>query len=385
MTVFESDESASHRSQGGTLDLHTDSGLAAIKEAGLWDEFKKYGRYDGQYMAIVDKTLHYHFVRQAGDSGPGGERPEIDRTKLREILVDSLPEGVIRWGHRLTRVEDNTLIFGDTTETGFDLVVGADGAWSKVRNHVEPSLQPFYTGIGNFEMSIPDAETTAPETYKIVNRGSIFACGEGQRFSAQQMGDGSIHMWAAVVRKDPDWMTLENCGYDSRDLGAVKSALAKEFSDWCPELRDAMSAAQGTCVPRSLYILPVGASWDHKAGFTLVGDAAHLMTPFAGEGVNQALEDSLYLARAIITASKTDKNLDDEIKAHESKMFERATRVSKLSYDLCQDWMFTPGSPKSVMPRAISRHLNATLPAVLRPLGTAGVYSYFFVRNLIGS
>lgn len=372
-----------YRSQGGTLDLRTNSGLAAIKEAGLWDEFQKHGRYDGQYMAIVDKSLGYHFVRPPSFGGPGGESPEIDRHKLREILVDSLPEGIIHWGHRLKKVEDgNTLVFENTTKGGYHIIVGADGAWSKVRNHVAPDLKPVYTGVAGFDMSIPDAENTAPETYKIVNRGSVFACGEGQRFTIQQMGDGSLHVYPSFVREDPDWMLREKCGYDSHNIAEAKAALAKEFSDWCPELRDAISAAQGSCVPRSLYILPVGTRWDHKPGFTLIGDAAHLMSPHAGEGVNQALEDAMLLARAITGALGNDKILDDEITAFEIKMFGRAKKVQKLSYDLCQDWMFTPGSPKSVMPRAISRHLNSALPWVLHPLGTAGVYSFYFFKNM---
>jgi 2-polyprenyl-6-methoxyphenol hydroxylase-like FAD-dependent oxidoreductase len=53
ITIFESDESLTHRSQGGTLDLHTDSGIAALKKADLYDEFRKRARYDGEGMYSI--------------------------------------------------------------------------------------------------------------------------------------------------------------------------------------------------------------------------------------------------------------------------------------------------------------------------------------------
>ena len=62
-TVYEGEASPNYRSQGGSLDLHTNTGLAALREAGLWDEFQKHARYDGQYMAIVDKNLKYYLAQ----------------------------------------------------------------------------------------------------------------------------------------------------------------------------------------------------------------------------------------------------------------------------------------------------------------------------------
>ena len=198
VTIFEGESSPDFRSQGGTLDLHTATGLAALKEAKLFDEFLKHARYDGQYMAIVDKDLTYHLERNAtGKYNQIEERPEIDRSALREILSKSLPDGTIRWGHRLRTIEGKKLIFDHTTVDGFDLIVGADGAWSKVRKVLDPSLQPIYSGVAMHELELPDAENTAPEAYKLVNRGSVFASWEGQRVSIQQMGDGSLSIYAS--------------------------------------------------------------------------------------------------------------------------------------------------------------------------------------------
>ncbi|CAI6095369.1 unnamed protein product, partial [Clonostachys chloroleuca] len=349
VTVFEGEAAPNYRSQGGTLDLHTDTGLAAMKAAQLWDEFLKYARYDGQYLAIVDKDLDHLFVRHPGNGKEiAGESPEIDRSRLRQILTESVPEGMIRWGSRLKKVEGKTLIFEDSTEAGFDLIVGADGAWSKTRQAVDPNLQPQYVGVGMYHLTIPDAEETAPETCKLVNRGSLFAHSEGQRLTVQQMGDGSLDVHVTFRRDDPDWMKEEKCGIDSTNLEQVKKELLqKDFSGWCPELKDAISSAEGPCVPRSHHILPVGTHWEHVDGLTLIGDAAHLMTPYAGEGVNLALEDAMLLAKAIVNASNGSNTLDDEVRLFENNMFARAKKVQQLSDNLCKDWLFTPGAPRS--------------------------------------
>ncbi|KAJ6440779.1 tetracycline resistance protein from transposon [Purpureocillium lavendulum] len=382
VTVFEGEASPDFRGQGGTLDLHTKTGLAAMSEAGLFEEFEKHARYDGQYAAVVDKNLKYHMVRGVEDRSLG-ERPEIDRSRLREILINSLPTGMVRWGHRLKAIEGKTLVFGNTTASGFDLVVGADGAWSKVRQAIDPDFQPQYTGVAMTELNIPDAESTAPEIHKIVNRGSIFASNEGQRVSYQQMGDGSICIYASTVRTDPDWMDPEKCGYDTSDLESTKRALELEFKDWCPPLREALSLAQGRCIPRSLHILPIAAKWKHRPGVTLIGDAAHLMTPHAGEGVNQALEDAMLLARTIVDTVDSGNDIDDEVVGFEEAMRARVGPVQQLAYDLCQCWMFTPGAPKSVMPKVISRHVQSQAPLIMQPLLVAGVHAYFFVKYML--
>ncbi|TFB02088.1 Tetracycline resistance protein from transposon Tn4351/Tn4400 [Trichoderma ghanense] len=355
-TIFEGEASANVRSQGGTLDLHTKSGLAAVKEAGLWDVFLSHARYDGQYMAIVDKNLRYYIVRgaDAESSAAFGERPEIDRVKLREMLLDSLPEGTVKWGHRLQRVDGTTLTFTNETTADFDLVVGADGAFSKVRLSIAPELKPEFTRVGMHDLSIPDAEKNAPEIYKIVNRGSVFASADGQRFTLQQMGDGSISMGFSFVQDDPDWMKPEKCGYDAEDLAQVKKALAKELEHWGPEFHKALDAAQGRTSTRSLFRLPVGKKWEHRPGVTLVGDAAHLMTPHAGEGVNQALEDAMMLARVILQA-QSGEELDDGIRQFESDMMARVEEIQQLAWDRCQALMFSTGVPQSLVEKVMKQ------------------------------
>ncbi|KAG7103662.1 Flavin-dependent monooxygenase like protein [Verticillium longisporum] len=389
VTVFESEASLDFRSQGGTLDLHTSTGLLAMKEAGLWDEFLEHARYDGQYIAWVDRHARQHFVMGASSARSDvQERPEIDRAQLRRILAASLPEGMIKWDHRLRRVEaPNTLVFDKLTTSDFDLVVGAEGAWSKVRKFVKPDVDPTYTGIGLYELSIPNASVTAPELYQLVNRGSVFGHADGKRLSIQQMGDGSLNVYVSSLKDGADWMRPEKCGHDTSDLAAAKEALMEEYRDWDSTITDAILKPQGACKTRSLYMLPAGFRWEHHRGVTVIGDAAHLMGPFAGGGgVNVALEDAMRLAASIIAAAQNTEDgketLDRQVDAFEKDMFPRMEKVQRLTDELMHDYFHTPGVPQSIMARVLTRHVKLSTPAVLHPLATLGVHGYLFWNSL---
>ena len=385
VTIFEGETTPNVRSQGGTLDLHDDTGLAALKAADLYDDFLKLARFDGDGLAVCDKNLLCYLNLKATkeDSWFSQGKPEIDRAVLRQLLYDCLSEDTIRWGCKLLSVDpsDLSLKFEHGVERGFDLVVGAEGAWSKTRLVLTPE-KPYFSGVGGHNLIISDAAKRFPDLDKLVNRGSIFSFSDGSVIMGQQMGDKSIYVSVWGVRTE-NWM--QEADYDVHDGAAVKEELAKVYKDWDPKVVKLMAAAdEDKVTSRSLFMLPVGFRWNNKPGVTLLGDAAHLMTPFVGEGVNTAMRDAVELATSIESAIKDGGGkmyLDRRIRKYEEEMFERVKIVTSKTEDMMNLMLFTPGAPRTVMERWCIRALKDELNSIVLMFFRLYVYTnYFFFR-----
>ncbi|OCT52377.1 Tetracycline resistance protein [Cladophialophora carrionii] len=357
ITVFEHDASPTARlSQGGTLDLHTDTGLAALKQCGLWDEAVKHLRYDGEELTIADKN-DTHILHMKG-GGPkiksresGGEldyeRPEMDREALKDLLLKSVNPAWVQWGKTLQTIDPQTgvLSFRDGTTAGpFDLVVGADGAWSKVR-HVLTDVRPQYAGVCGFVGHIARPNEEYPQLSRTVGRGSYFAYSDGKYLSAQRMGDESIKVGVWLKKGGPQgesWPADMMAAYGD-DEEKLKDKILHDFHDWMPKQRRFVKVAT-EFRPWPLYELPVGEFWEHKKGYTLIGDASSLMTPFAGEGVNKAMRDSLELAAQLEHALKANGDVDEAVRKYEENMFPRAKKWQTATMRN-KDGMFSNAGP----------------------------------------
>ncbi|KAL6719144.1 peptide transporter ptr2 [Lecanora helva] len=388
VTIFESEAAPNVRNQGGTLDLHDESGLLALKEAGLYDDFLRLARFDGDGLSVCDKKLlcYLNLKPTKDDSwfSTSQGKPEIDRADLRQLLYDCLPDDTIRWGCRMRSINSNdlSLNFDHGVERGFDLVVGAEGAWSKTRTVLTPG-KPFFSGVGGHNLIIPDAAKRFPDLDKLVNRGSIFSFSDGSVVMGQQMGDKSIYVSVWGVRSEK-WM--EEADYDVHDGKQVKAALAKTYSNWEPKVQKLMQVADDdSVISRSLFMLPVGFRWDNKPGVTLIGDSAHLMTPFIGEGVNTAMRDAVEMANAIEAAIKdsgSKATLNRRIKQYEEEMFARVTPITQKTEDMMKLMLFTPGAPRTVMERWCIRALQDELNSFVLVLFKLYVHINFFFFRL---
>ena len=266
--------------------------------------------------------------------------------------------------------KDLSLHFDDGVEKGFDLVVGADGAWSKVRP-ILTSVKPYFAGLGGVDMIVEKAAERYPHIDKFVNRGSIFAFSDGKSIALQQRGDDGliIYTWN---QRDEHWQ--EKCEYDVNDPIQVKKNVVREFNDWDPLFKEAIEAADNKqIISRDVHMLPVGHKWAFKPGVTLIGDSAHLMSPFAGEGVNIAMEDSLKLAQAIIAGKKIGganrKDFQNSIRLFEVEMFKRAAPVAELSKLNMEGMFYTPGAPQEAIAPWVRRAIgDGWLIRLLMPL-----------------
>ncbi|OWK45704.1 FAD-dependent oxidoreductase [Fimbriiglobus ruber] len=315
-TVFEQEDHPLARPQGGTLDIHADSGQVALARAGLTAEFRRIARYEDQGDRLLDKTGKVLFEQQ---SAVDGDRPEVDRTALREILLASLPAHGIQWSRNLHAVlprDDGAydLSFGDLTVGPFDLVVGADGTWSRVRPLVSP-YKPQYTGVMFIEFGIDDVDARHPELSRLVGRGKMEALGDGKALIAQRNGNAHIRGYA-IFRVPEGWPAR---AIDFSSPATARAGLIAQFDGWAPDILDLIRACNDRILARPIYGLPVGHRWPNRVGVTLLGDAAHVMSPFGGDGVNNALFDAAELARWIAES----EDWAEAVRAYEADMFER--------------------------------------------------------------
>lgn len=316
-TVFEREAHAGVRGQGGSLDIHRESGQFALECAGLTHEFLKIARYDDQESRLYNQ--HGELVFE--DTSNNGDRPETDRSELRQILLDSLPADMIRWDHELVKIEQHssgvsTLTFRNGVSYDFDLVVGADGAWSRIRPMVS-DVRPVYSGVTFASIEFSDVDRSYPEIAKLVGHGLMFAMGESKTIAAHRNAGSNVGFYVGL-RVSEDW--AENGGLDRSSAEATRQSLAANFHGWAPILLQSILLSTEPITPRRIYALPVGHRWENRPGITLLGDAAHLMSPFGGDGANLAMLDAADLALELASA----QDLHAAVRRYELKMFERA-------------------------------------------------------------
>ncbi|MFI2617002.1 FAD-dependent oxidoreductase [Streptomyces sp. NPDC018584] len=331
-TVYEAETSPSARTQGGLLDIHVHNGQLALRAAGLFEEFLGIVHQGAEASRVLDKDGKV--LLEERDDGTGG-RPEAPRGALRQILLDSLPAGTVRWGHKVAAARTlgdgrHEVTFADGTTVTTGLLVGADGAWSRVRPLLSDA-RPQYVGTSLIETYLFDADTRHPACARAVGDGSLFALAPGQGISAHREPDGVLHAYVTLT-KPQEWMDA----IDFSDAGTATALVAAEFHDWAPELTALLTDGETAPVPRAIHALPVDHRWDRVPGVTMLGDAAHLMAP-SGEGANLAMYDGAELGKAL---AAHPGDVEAALAAYENALFPRSAAAAAEAFRvhaLCLD------------------------------------------------
>jgi 2-polyprenyl-6-methoxyphenol hydroxylase-like FAD-dependent oxidoreductase len=324
--IYERDPHSEARAKGATLDLHEESGLAALNAAGLMDAFKANYRPGAEKLRIMDKNANIVF-----EDNPKAEddihRPEIDRGPLQKILLESLQPGTVVWDSNfesLVAKDNSWIIFFKNGSFAFaDIVIAADGANSKVRPYITP-IKPFYAGVTAIEEVVFNSEVNSPKIHKLLNGGKIFAMGDEKSLIVSSKGDGSM-MFYTTIKTNEFW--VRDCGIDFSDKLQVLDWFKKEYAGWDSVYEELFENASGTFIPRPQYCMPLDQDWPALSNLTMIGDAAHLMPPFAGEGVNMAMLDALELSVCLLSDDFPD--MQAAISAYESQMRLRASATAK--------------------------------------------------------
>jgi len=338
-TIYESEASATTRAQGGLLDIHEETGQVALRAAGLYDEFLTLVRPGEDAKRVVDRHGTILLNRPAD---PGSARPEVDRGELRRLLIDSLAPGTIRWGHRLASTRRRPeggwdLTFANGSAARADIVIGADGAWSKVRPLLTPA-EPLYSGTCFIEIALASISPDRRASVAAIGSGTLMAVAPGRGIIVHRYADGSVRGYVALTKPEGWVMSI-----DFSDPSAGLRRLSDEFDGWSPLLTAFVTESDAEPWLRPVYALPVGLEWERVPGMTLVGDAAHLMSPFAGEGANLAMYDSADLASELV------EQLDVEVAlaAYEERLFPRSGEVAGRSAQNLETF-FGREAPQSV-------------------------------------
>lgn len=325
--VYERDLNRNVRQQGATLDLHEESGLEALRRAGLIEAFKEHYRPDAGKMRVVDAQMQLLIDDHAATQPVPESRPEIDRGPLREILLESLAPDTVQWDSQFERMEPSgrgwILYFKSGVTAYADLVIAADGAHSRLRKYIT-DIAPVYSGVTIVEGNVYDAEKHAPDLWELVKGGKVFALHGGKTLILSAKGDGTLSFYTGC-KVPEDW--VQASGIDFGDKAAVAKWFAQTYGDWDGRWQELFGSGECSIVPRPQYHYAPGQHWQTQDNVTMLGDAAHRMPPYAGEGVNMAMQDAYELAACLLDRSYA--TMQAALHAYEKGMLERAAKVTQ--------------------------------------------------------
>lgn len=348
--VYEQAEQLAEVGAGLTVTPNATHALIAM---GLGDDLARLGMQPARGGARHWRSgeLLAEFERGAGLTGRyGAPYVQIHRADLHDALARAVlahDPGSLLLGHRFESlaqgVDGVTIRFANGAQAHADVAIGADGIRSSVRAQLFGAGQPRFTGYIAWRGLVPIAALPPG----LVDPPSCISIGPQHTFTRYLIRGGRTLNYVALAERS-DWQV------ESWSVRSEVGELLAEFPDWHREVRTIIAATPPElCFKWALFDREPLTGWT-RGRVTLLGDAAHPMLPFLGQGAAMGIEDAMVLARAF----EHSASCDEALRRYEAARIGRTSFVMGKSRETGLEYHRADAEDRSTHPHTTAESLG---------------------------
>lgn len=301
--------------------------MKVMRRIGIEDQLERMGSHPSHWFSRDGETGEYLSRIPLGDFAKqeyGAAYITVHRGDLHALMVDQLDQDRLHFGKRLEKVDDQgdqvVMNFADGTEATADLVIGADGVNSVIREHLLGEEAPIYSGWVAHRAIIPAEKLKA---YDLDFEACVKWWSEDRHMMVYYVtGDQKEYYYVTGV-PEPDW------NHGTSFVDSSREEMREAFKNYGPEVQALIDCTDKVTKWPLLERNPLPLWHDNR--LVLLGDAAHPMKPHMAQGAVMAIEDAAMLVRCMETTGAD--NYADAFELYRANRFERASRVQQVSHD----------------------------------------------------